>query len=397
MAYDVTFTQETLCKGALRSIGEVLNVDDETARMLVDLGVATASGLSPQTGSSAALFADTFLAKADNLSTVASVPATRTNLDVPSTTEVTGEIATATAGFPRKAGDWNSATSYNVGDFVLFNNGSFVCVQAHTNRNPVAELAYWQIVSFGWNWMRGNNTNLSFANSRTVGSGIDNSTNSTTTVFARVGLNSNTGTTANGTATYRVLSVGVPTYWHKLYDSSGTSSSNSINYSRAGRFQTAFQPAYGGNSATGGTVFYLDVGRTYSTTGTPAVSPINDVLDKRGYGIRLVVNAAGTGLSAAYAVFHDGTTLTETSFDTNLVRTQMNKLEITWDGAGTMIWFLNGGEIWRTSSGLTGELAFNTFGSIALGAYNSVANGSTSASQMIWMMAEETYFITYGG
>lgn len=397
MAYDVTFTQAILCKGAMRTVGSVLNVDDETARMLVDLGVATASGLSPQTGSSAAIFADTFLAKTDNLSTVASVPVTRTNLDVPSTTEVTSEIASATVNFPRKAGTWVNTTAYNVGDFVLFNNGSFVCVQANTGRNPVAELAYWQMVSTGWNWMRYNNTNLPFANQRTVGSGVDANNYSSTTCWARVGLNTNTGTTTNAVATYRTLSIGVPTYWHKLYDSSGTSSSNAINYAKAGRFQTAFQPALGGNAATGGTVFYLDVGRTYSTTGTPAVSPVDGTLDKRGYGIRLVVNAAGNGLSAAYAVFHDGTTLTETSFDPLIVQSQMNKLEITWDGTGTMIWFINGTEVWRTTSGLNDVYGFPTYGAIALGAYNNVANGSTTASQMIWMMAEETYFVTYGG
>lgn len=396
MPYDVTFTQETLCKGSMRTIGEILNVDDETARMLVDLGVETAAGLSPQTGSSAALFSDTFLAKADNLSTVASVPVTRTNLDVPSTTEVTGEIASATANFPRKASEWSNIAAYNVGDFVLFNNGSFVCVQANTGRNPVAELAYWQMVSTGWNWMTRNNTNLSFANSRTMGSGIDNSTNSQTTVFSRLGLATNTGTTANGSALYRVLSVGVPTYWHKLYDSSNTSSSNSINFNKAGRFQSAFQPSTGGNSATGGSVFYLDVGRTYSTTGSIPTSPINDVLDKRGFGIRLVVNAAGNALSEAYAVFHDGTTLTETAFDPLKVQGQMNKLEITWDGTGTMIWFINGEEVHRGATA-TDVWGIPTFGAIALGAYNSVANTGVNATQLIWMMAEETYFITYGG
>jgi hypothetical protein len=77
MAYTVTFTAATLCEGAVREIGDTLSVADDTARMLVDLGVATASGLTPQTGSAAAQFADTFAAKASNLSDLTSAPTAR--------------------------------------------------------------------------------------------------------------------------------------------------------------------------------------------------------------------------------------------------------------------------------------------------------------------------------
>jgi hypothetical protein len=47
----VTFTQETLFAGAVRAIGSTLSVSDQDAQMLVDLGAATAPGLSPQIGS----------------------------------------------------------------------------------------------------------------------------------------------------------------------------------------------------------------------------------------------------------------------------------------------------------------------------------------------------------
>jgi hypothetical protein len=66
----------------MRAVDEVLNVDDETARMLVDLGVATAVGLSPQTGSSAALFADTFATRTNNLGDLTDDSAARNNLSL---------------------------------------------------------------------------------------------------------------------------------------------------------------------------------------------------------------------------------------------------------------------------------------------------------------------------
>lgn len=51
MAATVTFTQDTLFAGAVRAIGSTLSVSDQDAQMLVDLGVATAPGLTPQIGS----------------------------------------------------------------------------------------------------------------------------------------------------------------------------------------------------------------------------------------------------------------------------------------------------------------------------------------------------------
>jgi hypothetical protein len=50
MPFTVTFTATAFVAGSLRSSGNTLLVDDPTARMLVDLGVATAPGLTAQTG-----------------------------------------------------------------------------------------------------------------------------------------------------------------------------------------------------------------------------------------------------------------------------------------------------------------------------------------------------------
>jgi len=46
----VTFTADTLVNGSVRATGSTLSVTDEQARMLVDLGVATAPGMTPSTG-----------------------------------------------------------------------------------------------------------------------------------------------------------------------------------------------------------------------------------------------------------------------------------------------------------------------------------------------------------
>lgn len=50
MPFTVTFTADAFVAGSLRTSGNTLLVDDPTARMLVDLGVATAPGLTAQTG-----------------------------------------------------------------------------------------------------------------------------------------------------------------------------------------------------------------------------------------------------------------------------------------------------------------------------------------------------------
>ena len=50
MPFTVTFTATAFVAGSLRTSGNTLLVDDPTARMLVDLGVATAPGLTAQTG-----------------------------------------------------------------------------------------------------------------------------------------------------------------------------------------------------------------------------------------------------------------------------------------------------------------------------------------------------------
>lgn len=66
MAYTVTFTSSVLVGGSVRASGSTLSVDDQTARMLVDLGVATASGLTAQTGATAGAFAANYSALASS-------------------------------------------------------------------------------------------------------------------------------------------------------------------------------------------------------------------------------------------------------------------------------------------------------------------------------------------
>jgi hypothetical protein len=66
MPFTVTFTSSVLVAGSVRSSGSTLSVDDQTARMLVDLGVATASGLTAQTGAVAPQLASQDFVTANN-------------------------------------------------------------------------------------------------------------------------------------------------------------------------------------------------------------------------------------------------------------------------------------------------------------------------------------------
>jgi hypothetical protein len=383
----------------MRAIDEVLNVDDETARMLVDLGVATAVGLSPQTGSSAALFADTFLQKSVNLGDVVSVSASRGNLSVPSTSDVTSEIA---AYATPKAVEWDSTTNYTFGNIVLHQDATFVCTQANSNRVPFAEQNYWQILSSGWSWM--NNpygATLAFGNARTLGTGTADNGSSLAIQYVRVNLNTTT-TSGNARAIYRTLSIGVPAYPHRYFDPNGTDggSFNTINFRSVGKFQSAFFLSLRNTAETAGTVFYIDVGRTYSeVSGSGTISPVDAPLDKRGFGLRFVANGGG-GLSNAYATYHDGTTYFETAFDTSLIKYAggINRLDINWDGRGGMIWFINGIEVHRIDNipvDTAGIYSIPTWGAIAVGAYN--APNVDNADQMIWVVPNETGFITGSG
>ena len=398
MPYDVTFTQETLCKGSIRTTGEVLNVDDETARMLVDLGVATASGLSPQTGSSAAEFADTFLAKTNNLSEVVDPSTGRDNLGIPAAIE-SGISAYAT---PRSV-EWSEFDSYEFGDIVMHKNATFICTQSNTNRVPFAEQNYWQVLSTGWSWMHEPyGSSLNFGSTRTLGTGTATNGTSAAINYVRVNLSATT-TPDNAIAIYRTLAVGVPAYPHRFFDpdSLDGSSFNTLNLRNVGKFQSAFALSLRATAATAGTVFYLDVGRTYSeVSGSGTISPVNNLLDKRGFGLRFVADGLG-GLSAAYATYHSGTAYSETSFDVNLVKYAggMNKLDITWDGRATFIWFINGVEVRREIGAFNiatdGIFSFPTWGSIAVGAYN--APNVNNADQMLWFMPSLTGFTTAGG
>lgn len=105
----VTFTAATLFQGSMRSIGSTLSVTETDARVLVDIGVATAPGLTPQGGWPTGELSDTFLAKADNLAGLGSTSTARTNLGL-------GGLATLNdapsdgSEYVRKNAAWSVAT-----------------------------------------------------------------------------------------------------------------------------------------------------------------------------------------------------------------------------------------------------------------------------------------------
>jgi hypothetical protein len=105
----VTFTAATLFQGSMRSIGSTLSVTETDARVLVDIGVATAAGVTPQGGWPTGELSETFLAKADNLAGLDSNSTARTNLGL-------GGLATLNdapsdgSQYARKNGAWDVVT-----------------------------------------------------------------------------------------------------------------------------------------------------------------------------------------------------------------------------------------------------------------------------------------------
>jgi len=103
MPFTVTFTATAFVAGSLRTSGNTLLVDDPTARMLVDLGVATAPGLTAQTGAVAPNLARTDGATfTGKLNTLASSTSTA-GLNVPhgaapTPTPVNGDVWSTTSG-----------------------------------------------------------------------------------------------------------------------------------------------------------------------------------------------------------------------------------------------------------------------------------------------------------
>jgi hypothetical protein len=395
MPYDVTFTQETLCKGVMRAVDEVLNVDDETARMLVDLGVATAEGLSPQTGSSAALFADTFLSKADNLSTVASPSVARSNIDATSP----ADIASAVAGYPSKAETWDNAREYKTGDFVLFNNGVFVALKDGVNKMPVFEIPYWTNVGMGSNWLDNPWKGLTFSNTKSVGTGTGNN-GSGTPAYARLGLTSTT-TDNNAVRIARVLSIGVPTYWHMLADrdSGIVQGSNRINFAKAGRLRYNVCTSNRTNAEIAGVKWYFDFGRTFSeVSGSGTETPMDSELNRRGFGWQCTMSGDSNVFSSFEAVYHDGTTLykQELNFASFWISGAMQRYEITWNGLGSYAYFVNGKEVARFNDKNNDLFGMPTWCCLAAGGYYGPNYTGVSIDHMVWVNNEETGFLTYG-
>lgn len=383
MAYDVTFTQETLCKGSVRNIGEVLNVDDETARMLVDLGVATAAGLSPQTGSSAALFADTFLSKSNNLVDVNSVPDSRTSLDVYSKSEVENTVLPSR---PLKAAAWNSSTSYTAGDFVSMNGATFIAMKNNTNKKPLFEVDCWEMASSDWRWLTKSNI---FANySAKVTGFADTSGSSTATNWARA---SATGAEAR---VMRAISLGVPTFFHAYadYEVGTGGTSNRTNFNRAGKL--VMGAAAGASNVLNSSTYYLDCGRFY---GGPSESSMNSNLDKMGFGFKFILTSGV--ITNVYATINDSTANNNyLEFEVSLGDSGVNylsKYEISWDGNGTMAWWANGKELYRRSGTVfTGNTSWPVYASVGVGTY---ANTIGSSVNLIWWKPDETYFVCQGG
>jgi len=100
MPFTVTFTATAFVAGSLRSSGNTLLVDDPTARMLVDLGVATAPGLTAQTGAVAPNLARTDGATFTGKINTAATTATAAGLTLPHGTvpsaPVNGDLFTTT-------------------------------------------------------------------------------------------------------------------------------------------------------------------------------------------------------------------------------------------------------------------------------------------------------------
>jgi len=146
MPFTVTFTATAFVAGSLRSSGNTLLVDDPTARMLVDLGVATAPGLTAQTGAVAPNLARldgaTFTGKINTAATTATaagltlphgtVPSAPVNGDLFTTTFDLGcRINGSTRYFAQKG----SANTFSAGQKQTVSHSS---TTAGLNVGPVA-------------------------------------------------------------------------------------------------------------------------------------------------------------------------------------------------------------------------------------------------------------------
>lgn len=129
MPFTVTFTADAFVAGSLRTSGNTLLVDDPTARMLVDLGVATAPGLTAQTGAVAPNLARldgaTFTGKINTPAATTAGAFLNLAHGAQPTTPLNGDVYTTTSGlFARINGTTLqyaaiNATSLNFGGTTL--------------------------------------------------------------------------------------------------------------------------------------------------------------------------------------------------------------------------------------------------------------------------------------
>lgn len=135
MAFTVTFTSSVLVGGSVRASGSTLSVDDQTARMLVDLGVATASGLTAQTGAVAANLASRVT---DNVYTAG------TKNTFAHTATTAGLALAGAAGNPSAAANgelWFNSSNGTLTARAAGMNGSVAAVRAWVNFNGTGTIA----------------------------------------------------------------------------------------------------------------------------------------------------------------------------------------------------------------------------------------------------------------
>lgn len=135
MPFTVTFTATAFVAGSLRTSGNTLLVDDPTARMLVDLGVATATGLTPQTGAVAPNLARTDGATFTGLLTTVASTTTSAGFNLPHGTApsapVNGDVWSTTSNIQwrRNGGtatlaNTNTGNTYGAGQKQNFSHNS---------------------------------------------------------------------------------------------------------------------------------------------------------------------------------------------------------------------------------------------------------------------------------
>jgi hypothetical protein len=345
----VTFTQETLFAGAVRAIGSTLSVSDQDAQMLVDLGAATAPGLSPQIGSVAGAlisgFAPLVSAALSGTPTAPTASAGTNTTQLATTAFVTAAVPAASTTV---AGKVELATRVE----VVEPSSSTLAVSPMRLMDVVMSPGYVQIAQ--------NNSNVSVT---TSGAGAT----SFTTSMTRVCIGPNTGVA--GFVYYRPQTNGGVAQFYAKGNVNAI-----INFSKpffmSGR--TLYDNTFRGDAN--------NISRI--TAGKAAVGA--GALAQKGIGWQ---KAGGLG-SNFFMLAHNGTSLT--SVDTGVSLTSLGLtggMPFDWsvysDGSGNVTMFINDTQVATTSAGPTGD-------SNGLCVWQEEIDQTASA-------ATRMYFTTFGG